>query len=236
MAKGDGPKQVTCSICKETVNKAQTLAINDKERACRKHQQALDASAKRLAEEKAAKDKEEQERKAKWNKKWKKPHEPPKEFHPKCFVCGAKGLRQDSWYLRYLIEMEKFEKVNKRPPNVFNTADSKAIALAFEGLRCLMVFPFNEEYKPKVGHRLQRGARDAANILGVFAICPVCQQRCGVEYNPPEIDFDTLINYSAAFEVFVRPSLQQIAEDELLDAAIKKILVANPPETPATPV
>jgi hypothetical protein len=125
--------KVICSICGEEVNKAQTLHIGGGKRACKSHEGTLEASRAEL--EKARQKKQTEAEAAKKKKEKKEAVEAPPDFQPECMICRCKGLRQEDWYTRLIIEMKKHEITHGNPIHMFSPDIQKINALV--GVSCL---------------------------------------------------------------------------------------------------
>lgn len=99
---------VSCFICGQSVSKRKTLAVGEGYRACRNHSDVLEMSQLLQKKEKDKRDRRREqetlERKARQEKKLHK-------FIPRCLICGEEGLRQDSFYLQWLITSTHYEYI-----------------------------------------------------------------------------------------------------------------------------
>lgn len=203
-------KQVQCCVCKQTVNKAQTLAIGPEGmRACRTHdginETAQKVQEKRKDAEIKVTEKLEQSRRRK--------SEPePIDFTPKCFCCKAPGLRRDVYLLEILKCGEKFEMTYGKPLNPFLPEETKIAYSSLSNVRCL--WPL--EYKESM--RLHYHARQAAQMMGVVMLCTECCESQKIEYQPKaQITFEQLTNFMPVYETFIRPNIQEMAAKELTE-------------------
>jgi hypothetical protein len=123
------PPRVTCCICGQEVNKAQTLYIGDGKRACRTHDGTVEKN--KLEIDKLKREKEAEIKKAAQKKQ-------RKEFtaKPKCVLCGQVGMLQEDWYTRLMIEMKKYELTHGKHINPFSD-EIKRAANVLIGIPCL---------------------------------------------------------------------------------------------------
>lgn len=202
-------KQVVCKICGEMVNKAQTYHVGDGHRACKKHAGVV--------EKKETLEGQRQKKADAWRDKEKirldllterrEADRAPLSMKPKCWVCMNEGLRQDSFFMRVLIEMQKQEIIHGGPVNIF---DPKNRILMKE--RCIFILA-KEKCEP-----IMKYVRDeflmGIQMVGAVAICGQC---CGNFKIDPlrKVEWDELTTHMAVHEVVVKPVLQKIAGLEL---------------------
>jgi hypothetical protein len=137
--------KVVCSICGKEVNKAQTLHIGGGKRACKSHEGTLEASKAELEKTQQKKQKE-----VEAAKKKKETREVPPEFQPECMICRCKGLRQEEWYTRLMIEMKKHQITY---PDIKSHPDLPRIQ-ALVGIPCLYYVMWRgDNTKIRIPHR-----------------------------------------------------------------------------------
>jgi hypothetical protein len=200
-------KQVTCVQCGSLVNKRQTLAVGTG-RACRSHQETQEKSAEILKAER-------EKQQTLINKRKQRTESNKDALDLRCCVCNAVGLRSDIWYGRWLIESEKFEIINKRPPNIFGEDNAKIVRAI--GKTCLNIFVYEGDVAKKIPlsivlpqhHLLARNYK-------LLPLCPHCQQKYKVERAQPnsELTMEQLTNWAVIYQL-AKASLVQIAKKEL---------------------
>lgn len=209
-------KQVTCCICNEVVNKAQTLSVGEGKRACRSHSETATQSQ---AEQQKLKDEANKRAEAleKARNAWRNKSDQSDEvvLQPKCFVCRKPGLRQDEYFFEMLKCGERFELVHGRPHNVLDPQEMTKMYEPLAGKRCLWIIPFDPNLK------LHYNAKQAAQILGFAAICAACCESQNIELSSPtkDLNFDQLMTISAVYESCVKPVIKEMVSQEAKDAA-----------------
>ncbi len=159
-------KQVTCSICKATVNKARTYHVGDGQRACKAHEG--------VQETKAALGSQKQEKAAQGRQRDRQRSSVPArggwtgDSGLKCWVCMNPGIRQDQFFLKVLIEMEKLKKIHGGFPNIFDPKHTIRLSK-----RCIFLIPeekaapamkyVREDFEMIVQMTQKRGADNVAN-------------------------------------------------------------------------
>ncbi len=126
--------RVICCICGQEINKAQTLHIGGGKRACRSHKNTAEASAHER--EKITQQKQAEIDKIARTKENKRREREPFTLEPHCLICGKKGMRQEEWYTRLMIEMKKYEITHGKPINPF-AGDMKKAAGALANITCI---------------------------------------------------------------------------------------------------
>jgi hypothetical protein len=194
--KNKGPKQVTCSICNETVSKRSTRLLGDGTRACKSHDGVLEESEGRLQKEKEnARAKAEAERDRFLNNR--RNHYAPSDLRAKCCVCNKPGLRQDFFIKRILIAQAKLHQQGGPHPMLIGLEQDpekrKALHQKFRETlmspdatddcetRCLFVRKVPEDKQHKFWKLASDNALMAAQILGVFMICGPCAEKIAID-------------------------------------------------------
>ncbi|MFA5766503.1 MAG: hypothetical protein WC919_01080 [Candidatus Paceibacterota bacterium] len=126
--------RVICCVCGQEVNKSQTLYVGDGKRACRSHEGTAEAS-KRECERIVQKKHAEMEKAVKREEAKHKEAE-SHGLEPHCLICDKKGMRQDEWYMRLMVEIKKHEIVHGKCISPF-AADIQKIAGALANIACL---------------------------------------------------------------------------------------------------
>ena len=199
-------KQVTCSICKAQVNKARTYHVGDGQRACKAHDGVL--------EKKAALETQKQEKAATALQHHRQKASAPArggwtgDSGLKCWVCMNLGIRQDQFFMKVLVEMEKQKKIHGGIVNIFDP--KHAIRLSE---RCIFLIP-----KEKAAPAMKYVRDDFEQIVqmsgGTLAICGCCCQLCKIEPLPP-VSTDQLAASSAMYSAFLEPVLSAEAGRQL---------------------
>ncbi len=199
-------KQVTCSICKAQVNKARTYHVGDGQRACKAHEG--------VQEKKAALETQKREKAAQGPQRDRHKYSTPArgawsgDHGLKCWVCMNPGIRQDQFFLKVLVEMEKLKKIHGGIVNIFDP--KHAIRLS---KRCIFLIP-----KEKATPAMKYVREDFEQIVqlsgGMLAICGPCCQLCKIDPLPP-VNMDQLAASSAMYSAFLEPTLSAVAGREL---------------------
>ncbi len=197
-------KQVVCCVCKQTVNKAQTLAVGDNERACRTHSGVKELASKTQEIRKVT----EQIGSEKLKAAHRRPSHEPVTLDPTCFSCRAIGLRADMWYLEILKCHERYELTYGVAPDLFDDTKRNIIYAPLKGKTCLWMIPYRK------GMRLYRDLEDLAHMIGFAALCGKCCEVRNIDYLP-KVNIDELSAFGAVYESFVRPELTKMVAKEI---------------------
>lgn len=201
-------KQVVCSICKQTVNKAVTYHVGGTDRACRSHEG--------VAEKKIALDAQKQKTQAMSVQKaehrrpegdgygsghWSGDHQ-----SPKCWVCMNTGLRSQEFFLRYLIEVEKQSKITGKTiiPLFDKTVRMK--------VRC--IFLLTKEQGAPAMKFVRDEFRQLVDIAGFISICGDCCGLCKIQALP-DVKWEDLEKIAPVTELVLRPAIEAQAVREL---------------------
>jgi len=202
-------KQVTCSVCGATVNKAQTYHVGDKKRACRSHpgvgekRDNLEAKRQQHQATQARKLKARRQPGVGGPGMWSGDHS------LKCWVCMNPGIRQDQYFIKVLIEMEKIKKIH----GIVNPLDPKHRIRLTE--RCIFILP---EDKIEAAMRYVReDFKQLVEMSQAIAICGPCCSLSKIDPLPP-VDMDQLAASSCMYAAFLEPALsaeagRQMAQD-----------------------
>lgn len=204
-----GPKTVTCCICQQTVNKAQTLQVGNG-RACRSHE-GVDTKAQQAQEALEAQHQKGREKPA---RRAPEPVE-PLSFTPKCFGCNHEGVHARDWFLRLLVLGEKYELTYGKPLNPFDVAECQKAYSELKGKVPLFHLEYNPKKKKIWLHDYT--AHQAGLMVGVIMLCQGCCDKNGIDPMPhmKNITFDQLANVSVITEAFVMPVVRQAANEEI---------------------
>ncbi len=199
-------KQVTCSICKTPVNKARTYHVGDGQRACKAHdgvqdkKTALEAQKREKAAQKLQHDRQKTSAPARGG--W------TGDSGLKCWVCMNPGIRQDQFFIKILVEMEKLKKIHGGFPNIFDPKHTIHL-----DKRCIFLLP-----KEKAAPAMKYVRDDFEQIVqlsgGMLAICGPCCQLCKI-YPLPPVNMDLVVASSAMYSAFLEPVLSAVAGREL---------------------
>ena len=236
-------KQVTCSLCNKTVNKAATYALANGTRACRSHEEAQSFAESHKKEEtlrlkKMSEKTPAQMRKEKWQAEFGSDPRPVTPLVPKCFCCGREGLHQQDFYFRVLMAMEKMDLLGVDRPLPFSVSADGAVTsnpeygrLMREYMKspdmngdyiyvCLSLVPLEQNRQIKSHSRYD--ARFAADATGFAMICPKCIEKYRVQLPDKfsELTFDQIKNWSVAAEL-TKPIRQEAAAAEIAEMAGK---------------
>ncbi len=197
-------KQVTCSICKATVNKARTYHVGDGQRACKAHKGVQEKKAaletQKQGEAVQARQRDRQRSSDTRGGVWSGDH------GLKCWVCMNPGIRQDEYAMKVLIEMEKIKKVH----GIVNPLDPKYRVRLAE--RCIFVIP------PDKAEAAMKYVRDDfKQIIALgnhVAICGPCAHLVNIDPSPP-LSMDQLVRSSFMYVAFMEPVISAEAGRQL---------------------
>lgn len=196
-------KQVVCSICKQTVNKAVTYHVGGTDRACKSHEGVQEKKAQLEVKKQVAHEKSVQKLERRAEPIWSS--DP---MQPKCWVCMNTGIRQQEFFMRILIEMQKQEIIHQGPVNPF--APEHQIRLKE---RCIFILS-TETCKAALPYIREDFRRIVDMGGGFLSICGPCCGTLKIEALRP-VKADDLVNAGAVFEVFMKPAVREIAAKEL---------------------
>ncbi len=197
-------KQVTCSICKATVNKARTYHVGDDQRACKAHDGVQE---KKTALEAQKREKAVQERQS-------GPHRystPARggwtgDSGLKCWVCMNPGIRQDEYAMKVLVEMEKVKKLH----GIVNPLDPKYRVTLPE--RCIFVIP-SDKAEPAMKY-VRDDFKQIISLGNHVAICGPCCRLVNIDPTPP-LSMDQLVRSSFMYVAFMEPVVSAEAGRQL---------------------
>jgi hypothetical protein len=199
------PKKCRCSICDKEVLKARTYYIGGDKRACKDHPGVMEKSQKLVQKQK--------EKSLKSGRKlptypgsdepldW-----PPK---PRCWNCERKGLYQRDFFLRRLVEMEKWRIIEGKFINPFDLSHPSNQPKE----PCIFLVSA-QEHKRIVG-LLIRKYQVCAEISGMIALCPRCLQHYKIEPPLPKISTEQLVQFAGSYEALVKPLIEKMAVLEM---------------------
>lgn len=198
-------KQVVCSVCGSTVNKAQTYHVGGDKRACKTHEGVI---AKRDALEAGKKDKAERERhRDERRQEFRDESDWSGNYGPKCWVCMNPGLRQDEFFLKVLVEMEKQKKIH----GFVNPLDPKYAIRMSE--RCIFIVP-----REKAASAMRFVRDEFKNLVqmagGFLAICGPCCRVSQIDPLPPT-NIENITAGAIAYTAFLEPVVSAIAGREM---------------------
>lgn len=200
-------KQVVCSICKETVNKAVTYHVGGTDRACRKHEGVVDKKVEldQAKAKKAIEDLQKHEHRlhSMRGESWSQDH-----LTPKCWVCMNTGMRSQEFFLRYLIECEKQSKVTGKPVMPLPGWDN-GVKL---NTRCIFVLP--KEKCAAAMKYVREEFRGLVQMAGFLAICGDCCHLNKIQ-PMPDVKWEDLEKGILLSELVIRPAVEAQAAREL---------------------
>lgn len=200
-------KQVVCSICKQTVNKAVTYHVGGTDRACKSHEGVIDKKASLDAEKQKASQmslqKAEHRQAAYTQTAWSQDYQTPK-----CWVCMNTGLRSQEFFLRYLVECEKQSKITGKTviplPGFDNGVKMKT--------RCIFVLP--KEKAVSAMKFVREEFRQIVDVAGFLSICGDCCHLCQIQAMP-DVKWEDLEKVMPITELVMRPAIEAQAIREL---------------------
>ena len=198
-------KQVVCKICGQTVNKAQTYHVGNGDRACKSHEGVVEKRDALQVEQKKASENWRAKEKARLDAMFHR-DEKPVSLKPKCWVCMNEGLRQDEFFTRILVEMEKLCIIHGGPVNIF---DPKFRVGMSE--RCIFVL-VKEKCEPVMKY-IRDEFMMGVQWMGIVAICGPCCSRFQID-PMRKVEWDELVAHGNLYQM-VKPAFQKIAGLEL---------------------
>ena len=201
-------KQVTCSICNTLVNKAVTYSVGKDQRACKVHEGVTEKRGQmeleRLQKTQAAI--REQKRRERSDFLRSQP-QPPPSFGPKCWVCMNDGLRQDEYFQRVMIEIEKAQLA---------PGDKTLLEMLFPKMEKRCIFVLSKDKCANALKYVRDEFMDLVNMTGILAICGPCCGNLKIEaLRTP--DPKQLAACTVAYQI-IKPVIQEIAKAELAEA------------------
>lgn len=200
-------KRVVCSVCNEEVNKAQTYFVGGDRRACKSHEGVIEKrdqfEARKIQTVVAQKERRtfRAERDQRFSENYSKPH---------CWLCGVSGLRQDEFFMRVLVEMEKAKQIYGLV-NPFDSSHPANQNLAKEPC----IFVVAKEKCGDLARFMRPDLRSLPDMAGVYSLCGGCAQKHGVEVLP-KVGVDVLLGASAVYETFMKPAVTKQALGEMI--------------------
>lgn len=125
---------VVCFICNDNVSKRSTLAVSDGKRACRHHSQVKEMAQQLQQDHEEQSEQREIERTL---RRMQRANNKLSKFSASCLICGEEGLRQDEFYLRWLITANKHEFLGSNGVPICDPRMMAATLLALPEQRCL---------------------------------------------------------------------------------------------------
>lgn len=220
------PKSVTCSVCNETVLKAQTLARADGTRACRSHEGVTAEADARIVLERvrrqAAIDKgtivdqwarerrvEEQANYANWEAEGVKFRE---YIYSHCWACATEGLEWQTFWTQALIASKRLQLRGEF--NFLNYGQDVRKLMGNIALLAPIKWQ-NEVIDRAIVKHLYKKVREIVPVIGFFLICPECARKHGfgkrLEDLMPKPTWEQLENMSAVMSG-VEPLVTAMAE------------------------
>jgi hypothetical protein len=198
-------KQVICSICKQTVNKAVTYHVGGTDRACKSHEGVIEKKETLAIEkEKAQKmsvQKAEHRQASYTQTAWSQDYQTPK-----CWVCMNTGLRQQEFFMTILVEMKKIEKIH----GLVNPFDPKYRVILKD--RCIFLMP--REKAEAAMKYVRDDFRQIVDMAGFISICGPCCRVANI--NPlPEPTVSDIEAGMVAYS-FMEPVIEKIAGQEMV--------------------
>lgn len=200
-------KQVTCSVCNQLVNKAVTYFVGGEKRACKSHEGVVEKKDALAAQKTAAVEHQKEKlafrakRDERLSTNYMKPH---------CWLCGIPGLRQDDFFTRVLIEMEK-SAIIYGPVNPFDPTHPANQNLSKKE-PCIFIIA--KDKCPDLTRFMRPDLRDLPNMAGVYALCGTCAKRNNVDVMP-KVEFEELVKMSTLYETVMKPAVVKVALQEM---------------------
>lgn len=212
-------KQVMCCQCNSLVNKAQTYSIGKDQRACAKHEgvtakkDELEAARLQKIQKDTAKGKP------------KKFDAPPKGAPvsapkgsawatdpsiPMCWLCANKGLRQQEFFMKLLVEREKARLIHGE----INPFDPNHPGNKINIGRCIFLVPLDKCNQARPFLR-----EDFEPILQMAKCIAICGPCCGtLKIDPlPKPEYKDLVQFSMLGTI-MQPVIEKIAKAEMAKA------------------
>lgn len=216
--------RVICCICGQEVNKAQTLHIGEGKRACKSHEGTIESS--KLELEKIARRKKDEIENTIRAKEAKQQERKRQNItvEPHCLICGKKGLRQEEWYTRYMIETKKYEITHGKP---FNPLLETSPFDALNGVACLFyVLWHGENAKIKVPFdvyqltQIQKSMGIEEPILLVCQDCVVAKRFISLSHERIErlMNDDNFFKLIGIANAVIEPEIMRTAMQEIIES------------------
>lgn len=205
--------EVTCKICGKSVSKRQTLGIGNNERACREHPETQALADKAQGTLKA----QHQANDQRWQKKF-APREPQVwDPRPKCMVCDHIGLRSDEWFMRLLIEHQKYELQTGKPAFSLDPEEIRQMKGELADVACLLPIGLDVIKQKRI--KLTHMGWQVAQLLNLAFVCADCVAKLDIPNPLPQPTFEQLEHMGVVAEL-MKPTLEQMAKDELAKTKI----------------
>jgi hypothetical protein len=225
-----------CSVCHQTVNKAQTYAVGDGKRACKSHQgvveqaEAIKQKAKddKKAAEERKKRAEQQRREEREERDSFRRNDPEAEHWRtcECWLCGCEALPLQVYFHRQLIVLSKQEMRGTHDYVGAMLGDQKAHEQNLKDLGIPVgtrfyrevPLPQNPEHRDWILRHV-KGIRDKRFIVGLLGCVHVCAD-CAKKYNlpfwpeQPKLTPENM-KTMAIFGAMKIPSVEEAAKREL---------------------
>ena len=187
------PKSVTCSICSAEVLKAQTLARADGTRACRSHEGVADEAEKRLAAERAEREKHDLETvnarvreqwrtheradQAAFSANWEKEAAEYRAYiYSHCWACAAEGLEWGEFWSQAMIASKRLQLRGEFNFMSYGTDVRKLMG----NIALLAPIPWKNEITDRaVVKHLYKKVREIVPLIGFMLLCPKCCTKHG---------------------------------------------------------
>ena len=193
------PKMITCSVCNESVMKAQTYATGgtDEEgnplRACKAHEGVLEKADSLRAEE------IKRLKKAQEPKKFPAYVPPPQDVednHCKCWCCEREGILLRDVYKLRLVIMEKMKLQGKVwNPFEYENSEIPGLKALLGDLVIMHQFELDEDLYEKYKSweaRFSPACRDAVSFLKMIQLCFDCQEITGIAFDMKKLEAPSL--------------------------------------------
>jgi len=208
-----GPKQVTCSICGETVFKARTAHVGNGERACKEHEGVVD---------KANQVQIQQQETLRKSRKPKTKPDRTRDFKKElvCMTCGQESVKVSDILSEVLVISKKMEMGGEpinlllNPAKVINEARK-----SFGEKKPMYVFT-KDELTADQWQRVKKNAGHLREVLDLFGVIGVCVECCTKLDLPDKLQqieqpsLETLSLMGAMMEEPFRQEVERRAEAE----------------------
>jgi len=223
-------KTYKCVICGEQVSRRKSFKYMDttdgtENRACRIHEEAQ-LKAQQLEEGRREEKKAEQDKLAQKKQKREQQRNETLDPCPRCYICGRKGMRQDAFYARWLIETTKYGIITGKQPNILDAKEMQKAVGALKGVRCLNFVRWTGDNKKRtVNYKNYQFFSQIEDLMGeaMLLVCQECCEKSGYEtlsqeqMKKADNSFSDLVKKVAIYKTVGRPVIQSIAKQEMAD-------------------
>lgn len=207
------PKEVTCSICNQTVPKSQTLQILDGTRACKSHANVEEEARQlknQITQKLRASIQQHEERKTYTPKTYTEKSPTTTEYQTHCWLCAQEGMELREFFIQSMIATERLLIRGE-----FNFLTLGAdIRKLLGNPRVLIKIPYPEQDPSLVKQIKYKFVRENLHFLRMLYICADCAIQHGFqeEINKmmPEPTFEQIQAMAPVIDL-MKPAIREVA-------------------------